>query len=123
MPALLRKHKDSLGEKPDVFSLIDHFDSLKIPSDKIDFIGCFLPHDPSVCDGPSPRRFLRECSEHVSASHIWTKEVTVVSVKRKQQSSLKASSSSKKKKSELAISPPGPSGSSSQQKLVPVKAP
>ena len=120
LPALLRKHKDSLGEKPDVFSLIDHFDSLKIPSDKIDFIGCFLPHDPSVCAGPSPRRFLRECSEHVSASHIWTKEVTVVSVKRKQQSSLKASSSSKKKKSELAISPPGPSGSSSQRKLVPV---
>ena len=52
LPSLLRKHKDTLGANANVFSLIDHFDALQILPDKIDFIGCFLPYDPTVFAGP-----------------------------------------------------------------------
>ena len=114
MPALLRKHADTLGPKPNVFSLANNYDSLKISEDHLDFIGCFLPYDPEVLAGPNHRRFLRECAEHVTAAHIWTKEVSVTAAKRKQKQSLlaqsSASSSKKKKAADLTLVP-GPSSS------------
>ena len=87
LPALLKQHSEALGSsKPDVWSLIQNFDALKIPSEKINFVGCFLPWDPILEAGPSARRFLRECSEHVQVSHVYTKVVSnVATAKRKQQ--------------------------------------
>ena len=120
LPALLRKHRDTLGPKANLFSLINNFDSLKISEDKIDFIGCFLPYDPVVVAGPSPRRFLHECAEHVKASHIWTKEVSITAVKRKQkQTSLTKSSgaSSSTTNNDLSVNP----GPSSSQTVIAVK--
>ena len=43
LKAMFQKHQDVLGPNPNVFTLIRNFDTFKINTDKIDFVGCFLP--------------------------------------------------------------------------------
>ena len=58
-----------------------------------------------------------ECSEHVTAAHIWTKEVTNRSVaKKKKQSAI--GGNSKKAKCDITLSAPSSSTSTSQRLLV-----
>ena len=97
LKAMLQKHQDVLGPNPNVFTLIRNFDSLKINTDKIDFVGCFLPWDADVEAGPHARRFLREPSEHIDICHLYTKKVSFTAAnKRKSQTKLIGPSSSKK---------------------------
>ena len=49
LKATLQNHQDVLGPNPNIFTLIRNFDSLKINTDKIDFVGCFLPWDEGRC--------------------------------------------------------------------------
>ena len=82
LKAMLQKHQDVVGLNPNVFSLIQNFDSLKINTDKIDFVGCFLPWNADVEAGPNARHFLREPSEHIDICHLYTKEVSSTAVKQ-----------------------------------------
>ena len=46
-----------LGPNPNVFTLILNFDSLKINTDKIYFVDCFLPWNADAEAGPNARCF------------------------------------------------------------------
>ena len=87
--AMLQKHQNVLGPNPYAFTLIQNFDSLKINTDKIDFVSYFLPWDADVEAGPNARHFLRETPEHIDISHLYTKEVSSTAAnKQKHQTKL-----------------------------------
>ena len=94
---MLQKHQDVFGPNSNVFTLIRNFNSLKINTDKIDFVGCFLPWDADVEAGPNARHFLREPSEHTDICHLYTRDVSsTVANKQKSKTKLIGPSSSKK---------------------------
>ena len=96
LKAILQKHQDVLRPNPNIFTLIWNFDSLKVNTDKIDFVGCFLLWHTDVEAGPNARSFLKEPSEHIDICHLYTKVSSTAANKRKSQTKLIGPSPSKK---------------------------
>ena len=69
LPKILESHRDALGENPTIVNLVNQWDILKLPEDKIDLVGCFLPWNSSHFAGPNARRFLHNPKEHVDVCH------------------------------------------------------
>ena len=76
IPKILEAPWDIWGGDATLLSLINQWDILKIPEDKINFVGCFLPWNSSHFAGPSATRFIHNPKEHVDVSHPGNKKVT-----------------------------------------------
>ena len=71
IPKVLEQNKEGLGDNVKVEDLINSWDSLKVPEKYMDYIGCFLPWDPTVNAGPNSRRYIRDQADHPKISQMY----------------------------------------------------
>ena len=71
IPRVIEEFKAGL-EKPTLDYLIANWDILKIPDKYCDYVGCFLPWEPKIQEGPNSRKYIRDQSEHPKTSHIYS---------------------------------------------------